>query len=57
MARYQLILAYDGTDFSGFQRQGNTRTVQQVVEKALMELGLAGGINPFCRPNRLRCSC
>lgn len=39
MARYQLILAYDGTDFSGFQRQGNTRTVQQVVEKALSGLG------------------
>lgn len=39
MARYQLILAYDGTDFSGFQRQGKTRTVQQVVEKALAELG------------------
>ena len=39
MARYQLILAYDGTDFSGFQRQGKTRTVQQVVEQALSELG------------------
>ena len=39
MERYQLILAYDGTDFFGFQRQGNTRTVQQVVEKALSELG------------------
>jgi tRNA pseudouridine38-40 synthase len=39
MARYQLILAYDGTDFYGFQRQGETRTVQSVVEKALKELG------------------
>lgn len=39
MARYQLILAYDGTDFSGFQRQVSTRTVQQVVEQALSELG------------------
>lgn len=39
MARYQLILAYDGTDFYGFQRQGNTRTVQSAVEKALNELG------------------
>jgi len=39
MARYQLILAYDGTDFFGFQRQGETRTVQSVVEKALKELG------------------
>ncbi|MCX6055996.1 MAG: tRNA pseudouridine(38-40) synthase TruA [Chloroflexi bacterium] len=39
MARYQLILAYDGTEFSGFQRQGKTRTVQKVVEDVLRELG------------------
>ena len=39
MARYQLILAYDGTDFAGFQRQRKTRTVQAVVEAALLELG------------------
>ncbi len=39
MARYQLILAYDGTNFSGFQRQGRTRTVQQVFESALTDLG------------------
>jgi tRNA pseudouridine38-40 synthase len=39
MARYQLILAYDGTDFAGFQRQGKARTVQQVVETALKDLG------------------
>jgi tRNA pseudouridine38-40 synthase len=39
MARYQLILAYEGTDFAGFQRQRNARTVQEVVETALRELG------------------
>lgn len=39
MARYQVILAYDGTGFSGFQRQGDTRTVQRVVEDALRQLG------------------
>ena len=39
MARYQLILAYDGTHFSGFQRQGKARTVQSEVEKALRDLG------------------
>ena len=39
MARYQFILAYDGTDFFGFQRQGKTRTVQSVIENALCELG------------------
>lgn len=42
MARYQVILAYDGTDFQGFQRQANTRTVQGVVETALASLGWQG---------------
>ena len=39
MARYQLRIAYDGTEFFGFQRQGKTRTVQSVFEVALRELG------------------
>jgi len=38
MARYQLILAYEGTDFAGFQRQRKARTVQAVVETALKEM-------------------
>jgi len=42
MARYQMILAYDGTHFQGFQRQGSTRTVQRVVEEALRRLGWQG---------------
>ena len=39
MARYQVILAYDGTDFRGFQRQKKARTVQGEVEEALRSLG------------------
>jgi len=39
MERYQVILAYDGTQFVGFQRQGKGRTVQGVVEAALRQLG------------------
>jgi tRNA pseudouridine38-40 synthase len=42
MARYQLILAYDGTQFRGFQRQAGDRTVQDVIEAALRELGWEG---------------
>jgi tRNA pseudouridine38-40 synthase len=42
MARYQIILAYDGTDFLGFQRQGSDRTVQLVVEAALQRIGWGG---------------
>jgi tRNA pseudouridine38-40 synthase len=42
MARYQLTLAYDGTDFFGSQRQANKRTVQAELEKALRKLGWTG---------------
>ena len=42
MARYQLTLAYDGTDFFGSQRQANRRTVQGELEKALCTLGWTG---------------
>jgi tRNA pseudouridine38-40 synthase len=42
MARYQVILAYDGTQFQGFQRQAKARTVQGVVEAVLRELGWTG---------------
>jgi tRNA pseudouridine38-40 synthase len=39
MARYQVILAYDGTEFVGSQRQAKPRTVQGELEKALHKLG------------------
>jgi tRNA pseudouridine38-40 synthase len=39
MARYQIILAYDGTDFLGSQRQATSRTVQAELERALHRIG------------------
>jgi tRNA pseudouridine38-40 synthase len=42
MARYQVILAYDGTAYQGFQRQAGAETVQGDVEKALRNLGWRG---------------
>lgn len=51
MARYQIILAYDGTHFAGYQRQAEdaptrgglpARTVQGEVEAALRRLGWTG---------------
>ncbi|PZO93661.1 tRNA pseudouridine(38-40) synthase TruA [Streptococcus halichoeri] len=38
MIRYKAILAYDGTLFSGFQRQPHHRTVQEELEKTLSKL-------------------
>ncbi|MEW5940253.1 MAG: tRNA pseudouridine(38-40) synthase TruA [Chloroflexota bacterium] len=43
MARYQLILAYDGTNLKGSQRQAKKRTAQGELEKALRTLGWTGG--------------
>ena len=42
MARYQIILVYDGTGFFGSQRQGGSRTVQSELEKALRKIGWSG---------------
>jgi tRNA pseudouridine38-40 synthase len=42
MARYQLTLAYDGTEFFGSQRQASKRTVQGELEKALTKIGWTG---------------
>src|SRR5262245_45413833 len=35
MRTFKITLSYDGTDFGGFQRQTNARSVQQVLEEAL----------------------
>lgn len=48
MPRYKLIIEYDGTPFSGWQRQLNGPSVQQSVEEA---------IEAFCgHPVRLHCA-
>jgi tRNA pseudouridine38-40 synthase len=42
MARYKIILTYDGTEFQGFQRQHKVRTVQGTLESALRSIGWQG---------------
>jgi tRNA pseudouridine38-40 synthase len=42
LVRYKVILQYDGSDFSGFQKQKTSRTVQGEVESALNKLGWEG---------------
>lgn len=34
----QLVISYDGTDFGGWQRQKNARSVQEEIEKALEKM-------------------
>ncbi|MFZ2027765.1 MAG: tRNA pseudouridine(38-40) synthase TruA, partial [Lactococcus raffinolactis] len=38
MTRYKARIAYDGTDFAGFQIQNNGRTVQEELERVLARL-------------------
>ncbi|AYW47903.1 tRNA pseudouridine(38-40) synthase TruA [Tetragenococcus osmophilus] len=38
MVRYKATIAYDGTNFSGFQSQINGRTVQDEIEKTLSKI-------------------
>jgi len=42
MPRFRAIVEYDGTDFLGFQRQAQGRTVQGELEAALGRIGWAG---------------
>lgn len=38
MTRYKATISYDGTLFSGFQRQSHARTVQEEIERTLQKL-------------------
>jgi tRNA pseudouridine38-40 synthase len=42
VARYQIILAYDGTGLFGSQRQATARTAQSELERALRRIGWQG---------------
>jgi tRNA pseudouridine38-40 synthase len=42
LAHYKVILSYNGTEFVGFQRQADGRTVQGEFEQALTQLGWQG---------------
>lgn len=36
--RYLMTISYDGTNFSGYQKQPNKRTVQEEIEKVLSQI-------------------
>ena len=38
MKRIALLVQYDGSNYSGWQRQKNATTVQEIVEKALYKI-------------------
>ncbi|MGM0122999.1 tRNA pseudouridine(38-40) synthase [Enterococcus sp. AZ194] len=47
MVRYKATISYDGTNFNGFQRQPNGRTVQEEVEKTLKKMANGKTIQIF----------
>ncbi|MGX7173453.1 tRNA pseudouridine(38-40) synthase TruA [Enterococcus ratti] len=47
MTRYKAIIAYDGTNFNGFQKQPNGRTVQDEIEKTLQKMANGKEITVF----------
>ncbi|ALS36173.1 tRNA pseudouridine(38-40) synthase TruA [Enterococcus ureilyticus] len=47
MPRYKAIIAYDGTNFNGFQAQPNGRTVQEELEKTLRKMNNGKTITIF----------
>ena len=50
--RLVLKIAYDGTDFAGWQRNPKLRTVQGVLEAGLREVGLRGKLTAASRTDR-----
>lgn len=38
MPRYKLLIEYDGTEYSGWQRQHNANTVEEEIENALEQI-------------------
>jgi len=42
MAPYKFIISYDGSGYSGYQRQGKQKTVQLELEHALQTIGWTG---------------
>lgn len=47
MPRYKAVIAYDGTNFNGFQSQPNGRTVQEELEKTLKKMNNGKTIQIF----------
>lgn len=50
MARYRLLIEYDGRPFAGWQRQANAMTVQQALEEAV--IGFCGEVREVAGAGR-----
>ena len=55
MRRIKLTVAYDGTNYCGWQVQPNGITVEEVLNRALS--ALTGTKVNVIGPNRFRCAC
>ena len=57
MPRLKCIVEYDGTQFVGWQRQLNGRSIQEAIEAAIEEVAEKKNNNFWSRKNRCRSPC
>ena len=57
MKRIGLVVAYDGTNYCGWQTQPNGITVQGVLNDTSVRTSWREDRNHRCKPHRRRCSC
>lgn len=55
--RYMLRVAYDGTEYCGWQMQPGLRTVEGTLKSALNQAYGHRGTHDRCKPHRCRSSC
>ena len=52
MKRVKLVVAYDGTNYRGWQVQNNGETIESMLNRAISSLTCNG-----FQPDRFRCAC
>ena len=57
MPRLKCIVEYDGTQFVGWQRQLNGRSIQEAIESAIEKVAEKKNNNFRSRKNRCGCPC
>ena len=52
----KLTISYDGTDYAGWQRQANNKTIQGILEDTLRKITDEKGLNYMVLDGQMPCS-